>query len=170
MKYQLKLQIITLVVTVGLIGMHIAACSNAEGGASAVKAPTKDAPIAGTTEQQQRYRETFQPMYSRDSVWSVAFETAFANAFGQDSLKKFLSRKDLPRIAFSQNHEINGTERGEFVVNSGVTLTINGIVYGRITILKGGYLRNNGAVYGNIENLGGQFEDNGFLQGALLTR
>lgn len=168
MKYQTKAQIITSIFIL-FIGILIIGCGS-ESSAGSIKSPTKETPIAGTAEQQARFRDTFNTQYTRDSVWATAFENAFSNAFGADSLQEFLKRKTLQHIAFSENHEINGTERGKFVINNGVTLTVNGVVYGSITIMKGGFLRNNGAVYGNIENLGGQFEDNGILQGALLMR
>ncbi len=168
MKYQVKTQLITSAFILIVI-MLTMGCGE-EAGSNPIQKPTKAVPIEGTAEEQARFRDTFHTQYTRDSIWVTAFENAFSSAFGADSLQKFLTRKTLPHIAFSEDHEINGTERGLFAINNGVTLTVNGVVYGSITVMKGGFLRNNGVIYGNIENLGGRVEDNGILQGALLTR
>lgn len=161
-----KKQIISIII-ISLLG--IAACNEA-GSAAAIKQPTTEVPIAGTEEQQALYRATFATEIGKDSIWARAFEKAFTSAFGADSLKQFLNQQTLPHIAINANQEIKGTERGEFVINAGATLTVNGILYGRVVIDKGGELINRGNIYGNIENSGGIFEDSGFHQGALITR
>lgn len=166
MKNSLKKQFITLIIGI-ITNFLFIGCGNS-GNATAIKAPTKEAPIAGTQEQQDIFRATFATEIGKDSVWVTAFEKAFAGAFGADSLKQFLSRKTLPNVAFGQNYEMKGTERGNFVINNGVTLIVSGVAYGRVEILKGGALVNRGTIYGTIENRGGQFEDTGFHQGALV--
>lgn len=163
-----KKHILIINVLVVAITILFAACSSNP--ASNIKEPTPQAPIAGTAQQQATFQQVFNESYARDSVWAVAFENAFSSAFGQDSLKKFMDRKTLPHIAYSEDHEIKGTMRGDIAVNHGVTLTVSGIVYGGISIKKGGKLINNGAIYGNVENAYGEYIENGILQGALVTR
>lgn len=145
------------------------ACNNT-GKASNIKEPTTEAPIAGTQEQQDIFRSTFATEIGKDSVWATSFEKAFSATFGADSLKGFLKRETLPHVAINGNQEIKGTERGEFIINTGGVLTVKGVVYGRILIMKGAELINRGAIYGNVENAYGIFEDTGFHQGALITR
>lgn len=159
-----------LIAIIAIFGNMILTSCNNGGSASNLKAPTKDAPISGTQEQQDIFRATFATEISKDSVWVNAFEKAFTGAFGADSLKRFLDRQTLPHLAVTGNQEIKGTERGEFVINAGAVLTVSGVVYGKIIILRGGELINRGAIYGNIENSYGEFEDSGFHQGALIMR
>ena len=160
---------ILLFALVTVVTFTFSACNNA-GKASNVKKPTKDAPIAATQEQQDVFRSTFATEIGKDSVWVTSFEKAFSATFGADSLKGFLKRETLPHVAINGNQEINGTERGEYIINAGGILTVNGVVYGRILIMKGAELINRGAIYGNVENAYGIFEDTGFHQGALITR
>lgn len=159
--------LILVVIILGSIAFN--GCNNA-GNANSIKEPTPEVPIAGTQEQQALFRATFATELGRDSVWVNAFEKAFTSVFGADSLKQFLEQETLPHIAINGNQEIKGTERGEFALNAGATLTVSGIVYGRVLITKGARLVNKGVIYGNIENAYGEFEDTGFHQGALISR
>ncbi len=159
----------TFLLTITISVITFSACNNA-GKASNIKEPTTEVPIAGTQEQQDIFRSTFATEIGKDSVWVTSFEKAFSATFGADSLKGFLKRETLPHVAINGNQEIKGTERGEFIINTGGILTVNGVVYGRILIMKGAELINRGAIYGNVENAYGIFEDTGFHQGALITR
>lgn len=147
-----------LIVSVIII-VFFTSCNNQTAGSSNAK----------STKQEETFLSVFKIIYTRDSAFYPAFNQAFTQAYGADSLQHYNQDRGLPTVEVTSYYDLNGLKKGQFVVAKGATLHVSGMLLGGIQI-NGGKVENDGVIVGNVVNQGGEFTDNGLLQGALMTK
>jgi|GEM_PF-6107030 hypothetical protein len=128
-----------------------------------------DTAAAEIAKKERTFQSVFNTLFTRDSIFETAFNQAFTQAYGADSLQNFQKDRGLTTVQVTGIYNLSGVRKGRFIVPAGSTLHNTGILIGRIQI-DGGRVQNEGVIVGNVTNEGGEFQDNGLLQGALLMK
>lgn len=121
------------------------------------------------TPQEEKFLSIFKTLYTRDSTFYPAFNEAFTQAYGADSLQRYNENRGLPQLYVTTFYEVSGFRKGEFIVSQGSNLRVTGVLLGTVQI-NGGKVQNDGFIVGNVVNQGGEYSGNGLLQGALMTK